>query len=33
MIAVGSSVVIAALLSWHEHHERAFRALIESYAS
>ena len=27
MIAVDSSVVIAALLSWHEFHERAAKAL------
>jgi predicted nucleic acid-binding protein len=27
MIAIDSSVIIAALLSWHEFHERAFTAL------
>ncbi len=26
-IALDTNVVIAALLAWHEHHERAFRAL------
>ncbi|MEA2165213.1 MAG: hypothetical protein QOK37_3340 [Thermoanaerobaculia bacterium] len=32
MIAADSSVVIAALLSWHESHERAFRALDSAIA-
>lgn len=27
MIAIDSSVIIAGLLSWHEFHDRAFRAL------
>ena len=29
-IAVDSNVVIAALLSWHQHHEQALRALQEA---
>jgi predicted nucleic acid-binding protein len=32
MIAVDSSVVIAALLSWHEFHQRAFNALEKAIA-
>ena len=32
MIAVDSSVVIAALLSWHEFHERAAKALEKALA-
>lgn len=32
MIAVDSSVVIAALLSWHEFHERAAKALEKAIA-
>jgi predicted nucleic acid-binding protein len=32
MIAVDSSVVVAALLSWHEFHERAFHALDKAMA-
>ena len=32
MIAVDSSVVIAALLSWHEFHQRAARALENAIA-
>ncbi len=33
MIAVDTSVVIAALLAWHEHHARAARALERALAS
>jgi predicted nucleic acid-binding protein len=33
MIAVDSSVIIAALLSWHEFHTRAFNALEKAIAS
>jgi predicted nucleic acid-binding protein len=32
MIAVDSSVLIAALLSWHEFHQRAFNALEKAMA-
>ena len=32
MIAVDSSVVIAALLSWHEFHERAAKAMEKALA-
>lgn len=28
-VALDTNVVVAALLVWHEHHERAFRALDE----
>jgi len=28
-VALDTNVVVAALLMWHEHHERAFRALDE----
>ena len=33
MIAVDSSVVIAALLSWHEFHERAAKVLEKAMAA
>ncbi|HEY4641755.1 MAG TPA: PIN domain-containing protein [Thermoanaerobaculia bacterium] len=32
MIAVDSSVIIAGVLSWHEFHERAIRALEKAVA-
>jgi predicted nucleic acid-binding protein len=33
MIAVDSSVIIAALLSWHEFHQRALQALEKALAA
>lgn len=33
MIAIDSSVLVAALLSWHEQHERAARALSRAMES
>lgn len=33
MIALDTSVIVAALLSWHEHHARAARALERALGS